>query len=207
MAQQDELFSFSFRITKVGLFGAFALGLCWLYWKYPAYQDTLKFGGASAAVAVALYNATIARKAFELSVRDRKLAALSDLSERYFGSDAREFRSKCKELSTQLIGKDAAEISLNILRNDENKTCICDLMNLWEDVGYSVRHERVDLEMVNDLMGTTILNTYRLVNPILKQWRDADNHATAWEHFESLAIALENHRKNKRDANRWWRPS
>lgn len=187
----DALFSVSYRTIRVILlFGAAAIIIA-AFWRFESQRPTLTFAGAALAAAAALHNAYLARKTFEMSVRDKKLAIAGEFYGRFYGTSAKDMRDTFQAFSREHQGKGSQDIIKSLDEDEKVRTVVFEVLNLWEEVGYAVRESRTEIYMVENLFGSAYLNSYRLAQPLFAEHRRKHNQPTAWEHFEWCCKEME----------------
>src|SRR5215203_4080060 len=106
----EALFSVSYRSLRlIGLFG-FAAIIIAAFARFEEHRSVLTFAGAAIAASAALHNAYLARKTFEMSVRDRKLALAGEFFGKFYGPPAKNMRDTFLAFSRTHQGKGSQEI-------------------------------------------------------------------------------------------------
>ena len=176
----------SVRVTvPLILFGLAAIFSA-AYAYQPEWRDNLKFMGAAFGVAAAIQSVYFAQRSLQATVEDRQLNAACEYFQRWYGPDSKDLRDKWRVIAGQIEGKSAAQITEIVAGNADNRVIVGELLNFFEELGYAVRRERIELEMMRDLMGTVLKGTYRRLQPWLVEYRRLNSQPTAWEHFEWL---------------------
>jgi hypothetical protein len=76
-------------------------------------------------------------------------------------------------------------------------TDITEIAVLFDGIGVLLEQKLIDIDMVDQLFGTTIYLLWTRIEPVIKAMRKGLNEPSFFAHFENLMNKLNEHRKQK----------
>ena len=74
-------------------------------------------------------------------------------------------------------------------------TDITEIAVLFDGIGVLLEQKLIDIDMVDQLFGTTIYLLWNRIEPVIKAMRKGLNEPSFFAHFENLMNKLNEHRK------------
>lgn len=164
-----------------------------IYHFWVAGRSTITFFGVATGVAAGIVSAyyisrglkvTISQR--EQALADSRLAVAFDFMKRWDDAHFADQKAEWRRLIDELENKKPSEIC-DILGSDHDKrTVTVDILNFFEEVGYSAKRGLADIEALEGLFKSIVIKYYNTAEPWIQEHRTNKPQPTAYEHFEWL---------------------
>jgi len=88
-------------------------------------------------------------------------------------------------------------LSFDDYRTKYGLTDITEIAVLFDGIGVLLEQNLIDIEMVDELFGTTVYLLWDRIKPVIQAMREGLHEPSFFVHFENLMIKLDAHRKKK----------
>lgn len=178
-------------------------------------SNTVDITAALATVGSALANlaltvaAVLALQSLSESRRDRHLAAMTDMSQRWDNDHFRDVRSQIHADSGR--GPESRMLLQSKMieyrnQNDQNYRKLLTEPSFLEDLAISINYGGIHFNIVKDSLGYIIWDRWCLWRPTVERLRELRREETVFEHFEGLALRIKKELPNLAEYEQWAGP-
>lgn len=156
-------------------------------------RDTLTFfvlagalagGGVSAFYVWAGVKTAILQR--QATAREHKILFALDYLTRWNNPEMGDLHRNWRQLTGEIERNPGGIVAL--IKDDlDKRTTTVNIMNFFEEAGYSARSGLADLPTLKACLGALAVRSFKITRPWIDYRRESDRVSTAWNHFEWLA--------------------